>query len=80
MTSQTTARADVYQALRGFATETELDALGPDENLRDALELDSMDFLTFVERLSTETGHRIDEDDYPRLVTLGSCIEFLTGA
>lgn len=83
MTSRTSARdlalAAVRDALRGFASEGELNSLGPDENLRAALELDSIDFLSFVERLSTATGRRIEEDDYPRLATLNSCVGFLTG-
>ncbi|WP_027945524.1 phosphopantetheine-binding protein [Amycolatopsis taiwanensis] len=83
MTSQAAARdlalAAIHEALRGFASENELNSLSPDENLRDALELDSIDFLSFVERLSITTGHRIEEDDYPWLATLNSCIDFLTG-
>lgn len=82
MTSQTAAhdlaRAAIHEALRGFASEGELNSLGPDENLREALELDSLDFLSFVERLSAATGHRIEEDDYGRLTTMRSGIEFLT--
>ncbi|WAL68899.1 phosphopantetheine-binding protein [Amycolatopsis cynarae] len=72
------ARAAVHEALRGFASEGELNSLGPEENLREALELDSIDFLSFVDRLAAATGRRIDEDDYPRLATLSSCIDFLT--
>ncbi|TNC20475.1 phosphopantetheine-binding protein [Amycolatopsis alkalitolerans] len=74
----TSPKPAIYEALRGFATEAELDALSPDENLREALELDSLDFLSFVERLSAATGHRIEEDDYRRLGTMRSCVEFLT--
>jgi len=50
-----------------------------DTAFRAELELDSLDFLSFVEQLSSATGVRIDEDDYPRLRTLRSCVEFLTG-
>ncbi len=45
---------------------------------RDALELDSLDFLSFIETLSRRTGVRIDDEDTPRLVTLSGCAEFLT--
>ncbi|MBF6176621.1 acyl carrier protein [Nocardia blacklockiae] len=69
----TTARA----ALAGFASEAELAALDESAPLRATLELDSIDFLTFVERLSTAAGRRIEETDYPRLATLASCAEFL---
>jgi acyl carrier protein len=83
MASQTAARAlalaAVHEALRGLASEGELSSLAPDEDLREALELDPVDFLSFVERLADVTGHCIDEEDYPRLATLASCADFLTG-
>lgn len=75
--TQDRAHAVIRSALRGFATEAELESLGPDENLREALELDSLDFLTFVERLSSSLGTRIEEDDYAKLSTLDSTTAFL---
>ncbi|WP_084501061.1 phosphopantetheine-binding protein [Nocardia xishanensis] len=69
----------VREALRGFATEADILALGQDEPLRSTLELDSIDFLTFVERLSAASS-RIEESDYPRLSTIRSCVDFLTGS
>lgn len=53
--------------------------LGLDAVFRDELELDSLDFLSFVETLSGRTGVRIDEEDYARLDTLEACAEFLVG-
>ncbi|MGW0046875.1 acyl carrier protein [Nocardia cyriacigeorgica] len=67
----------VRSALRGFATADELAELSDNVPLRPALDLDSLDFLTFVERLSEATGRRIDEADYPRLNSIASTIEFL---
>ncbi|MEV6140206.1 acyl carrier protein [Nocardia sp. NPDC051990] len=80
----TLSRADadsvVRAALTGFATTAELAALSDTEPLRGTLDLDSLDFLTFVEKLTKATGVRIDEDDYAHLATIGSCVEFLTAA
>ncbi|RSS35241.1 acyl carrier protein [Streptomyces sp. WAC05858] len=56
----------------------DLAALRPDDAFRDALDLDSLDFLSFIETLSRRTGVRIDDEDTPRLVTLSGCAEFLT--
>ena len=42
-----------------------------------AFELDSLDFLTFVELLSGATGRPIPEADYPQLRTLNSCVSLL---
>ena len=50
----------------------------PDAGLRDTLELDSLDFLDFIEALSERTGRRIDEDDYPQLATMAGAVKFLT--
>ncbi|EME55081.1 acyl carrier protein [Amycolatopsis decaplanina] len=69
--------AAIRSALRGFATEPELASLDPGENLRTALELDSLDFLTFVERLSLDLGTRIEESDYGALTTMDSATGFL---
>lgn len=68
----------IRQALHEVAPEADLDQLDPTADIRDSLELDSLDFLRFVELLSERTGLRIDEDDYPRLATLAQAGDFLT--
>lgn len=70
----------VRAALGHVAPGPELDQLADDADLRDGLELDSLDFLAFVRRLATDTGVRIDEDDYPRLSTVEAAAGFLTMA
>jgi acyl carrier protein len=67
----------VRRALREVAPEADLTMLAPDVDLRETLDLDSLDFLQFVELLAGRTGMRIDEDDYPELVTLASASRFL---
>lgn len=67
----------IKETLAKIAPDADLDALCDDSNLRDSLELDSLDFLNFVEQLSQRTGQRIDEDDYPQLATLTSGAAFL---
>ncbi|HEX6873908.1 MAG TPA: acyl carrier protein [Micromonosporaceae bacterium] len=59
------------------APEADLTTLAPDTDLREALHLDSLDFLQVVELLSERTGQRIDEDDYPRLATMAGATAFL---
>ncbi|HET6968623.1 MAG TPA: acyl carrier protein [Ornithinibacter sp.] len=72
------ARDAVAAAVLRIVPDAEIDALDDDEPIRDAFELDSMDFLSFVELLSTSSGARIDEEDYPSLTTMTDCVEFLT--
>lgn len=72
------ARILMRDALRHVAPDADFDSLPPETMLRDDLELDSLDFENLVTRLSDSSGHRIDEDDYPLLTTVGSCVEYLT--
>jgi acyl carrier protein len=72
------ARAAVAAAIRRIIPDADLDSLDDDASFRSELELDSLDFLSFVETLSGATGIRIDEDDYPDLVSMASSIAFLT--
>lgn len=74
------ARAVMRDALRHVAPDVDFDTLPPETMLRDDLELDSLDFENLVTRLSEQSGHRIDEDDYPQLTTIGSCIDYLASA
>ena len=48
-----------------------------DDAFRDALEMDSLDFLSFVEVLSERSGVRIEDEDTPRLTTLSGSADFL---
>lgn len=67
----------VREALAQIVPDADFAALGPDDPFRDALELDSLDFLSFVETLGERTGVRIDDEDTPRLTTLADSADFL---
>lgn len=76
---RTTDAAELlHRALHEVTPDADLTSIDPDADLRETVGLDSLDFLQLVELLSERTGHRIDEDDYPRLTTLSSTISFLT--
>lgn len=72
------ARTAMEEALHRVVPDADLDSIGPDVDLVDEFELDSLDVLAFVENLSTRVGRSIDEDDYPRLRTRASIIDYLT--
>lgn len=74
----TEARAAVEYAVTLIVPDADFAAAGDDAVLRTEFELDSLDFLSFVEALSSRTGVPITEDDYPRLATMASSIAFLT--
>ena len=67
----------VRSVLARIAPEADLDALEPDADLHMELDIDSMDFLNFVIGLHEATGVEIPERNYPRLSTLGGCVEYL---
>ncbi|MFI1518626.1 acyl carrier protein [Kitasatospora cineracea] len=67
----------VKDALTEIVPDADFTAIGPETDYRDALDLDSLDFLTLVERLSDRAGCRIEEDDYPRLSTLAGAAALL---
>jgi acyl carrier protein len=73
------ARQAIEESLGQVAPDADTQSLAPDADLRDTLELDSLDFLRVVELLSERTGRRIEEDDYPQLATMASAIKFLAG-
>ena len=60
----------VAKALADIAPEADLNDIVDDEDLRVALDIDSMDFLNLVIALHEATGVEIPEADYPRLYTL----------
>jgi acyl carrier protein len=67
----------VLGALGSIAPEADLAQLKPDVNLRDQIDMDSMDFLNFVIALHKKLNVDISEKDYPKLATLRSCVDYL---
>ena len=70
-------RKTVLDTLGDIAPEADLGALPPDRDLREELDIDSMDFLNFVIALHEKLGIDIPEADYPQLVTLNGAVAYL---
>lgn len=70
-------RALAAEVLAGIAPEADLASVGDDEDLREALDLDSMDFLNFVIALGQRTGRKIAEADTRRLFTMNGLLAYL---
>ena len=69
-------KALVAEVLGGIAPEADLGTLGDDEDMRLALDLDSMDFLNMVVGLHERTGVDVAEADYQKLFTLAAIVEY----
>lgn len=63
--------------LEQIAPEIDLDDLEPDENFREALDLDSFDFLRLMESIEKELGITVAESEYVNFSTLESALDFL---
>jgi acyl carrier protein len=70
-------RAILQEELGNVAPEMDLRKLDPSADLREALDIDSMDFLNFVIALHRRLGVDIAELDYPKLVTLNGAVTYL---
>lgn len=75
--TQDEAREMVARAVRKIVPDADVAGVSPGADLRRTFELDSLDFLSFVELLVADSGVRIDEDDYPELTTIAGCADFL---
>lgn len=70
-------RAIVQEALGNIAPEMDLGAVDPSADLREALDIDSMDFLNFVTAMHQQLGIDVPEIDYPKLATLDGAVAYL---
>ena len=76
-----TSRADLHRLLReslsAIAPEADLATLAPDADYREALDIDSMDFLKLVERLHKVLAVDVPERDYAALSSLKGAEDYL---
>jgi acyl carrier protein len=70
-------RAVVLRILSHIAPEADAAQIKGNINLRDQLDIDSMDFLNFIIGLHKEFGIEIPERDYAKLATLDDCVTFI---
>ena len=71
-------RVVVLSILGGIAPEVDLSQVKPGADLRDELDIDSMDFLRFVVAVAERLGVEVPESDYPLVRTLDGCVAYLT--
>lgn len=71
-------RATVLRVLGEVAPEVDVTDVDPAEDLREQLDLDSMDILNLAIGLFQATGVEVPERDYGRIVTVDGCVSYLT--
>ncbi|HAZ13293.1 MAG: acyl carrier protein [Bdellovibrionales bacterium GWA2_49_15] len=75
---QVQVRDAVLAIIADIAMDQDVSGLNDELALREQLDLDSMDFLDIVMELKKR--HKIDvpQEDYTKLATLKSCVDYLT--
>jgi acyl carrier protein len=69
--------AVLIDELGRIAPEIDASRLDPNAELREELDIDSMDFLNLVTALSERLKIDIPEIDYPKLTTFGNAVDYL---
>ena len=78
--TESDARDLLAEILSEIAPEADLDQINPVSELQLQLDIDSIDFLRFVDAIATRTGLPLPEEDYPRLATLSGAVSYLCTA
>ena len=68
----------VIDIIDEIAPDEDTSDLKADVNLREQMDLDSMDFLDIVMELRKQHDIEVPEADYPQLASLDSCAAYLT--
>jgi acyl carrier protein len=76
--SETDIRKVIEEELNNIAPEVDMTTVDPAADLREAIDIDSMDFLTFITAIHHRLGIDIPELDYPKLVTLDGAAAYIT--
>ena len=67
----------VFSIIQRIAPEADLDELEPDENLQEALDIDSYDFLSLLIGVDEALGVEVPEAAYTEVMTLNSMLAYL---
>ncbi|MGD0148332.1 MAG: acyl carrier protein [Xanthobacteraceae bacterium] len=70
-------RKVLQEELNNIAPEVDIAGIDPAANLREVMDIDSMDFLNFITAIHHRLGIDIPEIDYPKLATLDGAVAYL---
>ena len=75
--SEAEIRALVIAELGNIAPETDAATIDPNADLREALDIDSLDFLNFITAVHKKLGVNVPESDYAKLLTIKGAVAYL---
>jgi acyl carrier protein len=70
-------RKALQEELNNIAPEVDMAGVDPAADLREAIDIDSMDFLNFITAIHHRLSIDIPDIDYPKLVTLDGAIGYI---
>jgi acyl carrier protein len=70
-------QANLLTILATIAPEMDPQAMDPEVDLREQLDIDSMDLLNFITAVHKQMGVNIPEADYPKLTSLAACVDYI---
>jgi acyl carrier protein len=73
-------RSLLHQLICDIAPEADPSSVADDEDIREAFDLDSMDFANLVAAIHKRTGVNLPELDYRKLFTVGGAIAYVEKA
>jgi acyl carrier protein len=76
--SDTDIHTVVEEELNNIAPEVDMTTVDPSADLREAIDIDSMDFLNFITAIHHRLGIEIPEIDYPKLITLDGAVAYIS--
>jgi acyl carrier protein len=70
-------RKVIQEELNNIAPEADIASVDPAADLREAIDIDSMDFLNFIIAIHRRLAIDIPEIDYPKLGTLNGAFAYI---
>jgi len=67
----------VHEELNNIAPEVDMATVDPKADLREAIDIDSMDFLNFITAVHRRLGVDIPEEDYAKLITIDGATAYI---
>ncbi len=76
---ETRVRAAIRDGFRQIAPEVDVDEVDPEADLREEVDLDSVDAINLMVHFHESLGVEIPESDYGKITTLDAMVGYLTG-
>ena len=70
-------RKALLEIIEELVPDEDLSSIDDKKDLKEQIELDSMDFLDIIMELRKRYSVQVPEEDYPKFATLKGCVDYL---